>query len=108
LLDIAWAEVFEGQTPPRGPVARLTRMSRRGQRGLSGMVSDARRNRSLRAGIRGFRSAPEATGDEHVRIAREANEKYQRYIAVARKYAEATVTRAPDDVRMSKAHKWGI
>lgn len=108
LLDIAWAEVFEGQTPPRGPAAFLTRMSRRGQRGISSMVSDARRERSLRAGIRGFRAAPEATGDEHVRTAREANEKYRRYIAVAQHYAEATVSRRPNDVRMSKVHKWGI
>lgn len=108
LLDIAWAEVFEGQTPPRGLMALLTRVSRRGQRGLSGMVNDARRNRSLRAGIRGLRGAPKSVGDEHVRIAREANEKYRRYIAVTQHYAEATVTRPPDDVRMSKMHKWGI
>lgn len=108
LLDIAWAEVFEGQVAPRGIVSFLSSMSRRGQRGMSGMVNAFRRKRTLLAGIEGFRTAPLSSGDEHVRIARDANAKYRRYIAFAQQYAAVTVCRRSDEVRMNKSHKWGI
>ncbi|SMY13229.1 DUF6270 domain-containing protein [Brevibacterium jeotgali] len=108
LLNVAWAEVFEGQMPPRRIMSRVSSVSRRGQRGLRGAVRAFRRERTLRSGIDGFRSAPRSPGDEYVRIAREANEKFERYVSVARDYATVTISRVSDDVRMNKSHRWGI
>lgn len=108
LLDIAWAEVFEGQAPPRGIVSSLTAAERGARRKVGHFLHTTKRERSLRAGLLGINAAPRSKGDEHVRVARDANARARRYIAEARKLASATISRPARAVRMSRSHKWGI
>lgn len=108
LLDIAWAEVFEGQTRPQGLVSSLGGVARRSQRKVSHMLRVSKRERSIISGIIKFNAAPTPLGDRYVRLARDANVRYRRYIDEAQKFASVTVQRTANDVRMNKSHKWGI
>lgn len=108
LLDIAWAEVFEGQTPPHGLVSFVSSAGRRSQRKAGHFLRTIKRERSVVAGVAGLSAAPTTTGDGYVKVAREANYKYRRYIETAQKLANVTIRRTSDAVRMNRTHKWGI
>lgn len=108
LLDTAWAEVFEGQSPPHGLASFLSSVGRRSQRKMGHFLRTVKRERSVAAGVVGLSAAPSTTGDGYVKIAREANKRYRRYVDTAQKLADATIRRTADAVRMNKSHKWGI
>lgn len=108
LLDVAWASVFEGQTQPQGKIAQLRRAGRRSQQSIAHFVRTARQERSIIAGAAKMSTRPMSQGDELLRIARDANRRYRRYIEEAHRHVSVTVTRRPEDVRMNKGHQWGI
>lgn len=108
LLDVAWAEVFEGQTPPKGIRSYVSGIGRRSFRYASHLLRTMRRAESIKGGIACLAAAPSSPGDMHVRIARRANEEYRRYIEEAAKLVDAVVHRGSADVRMNMSHKWGI
>lgn len=108
LLDIAWAEVFEGQTRPRGLASYLSATRRRGQRKVRNFLRTIDRYRSIKAGVKALSAPVAAPGDEYMRVAREANADYRRYIEEAESHVDATIRRTADAVRMKKSHKWGI
>lgn len=108
LLDIAWAGVFEGQPAPKGLLSLLSRATRRAQKIGSQLLRTTKRERSLIAGVAGVGSIPPSVGDLHVTTARDANAKYRRYIVEAEDRTDIAVQRSADDVRMNRAHKWGV
>lgn len=108
LLDIAWASVFEGQVTRYGVVGQVRRAGRRSQRGIAHFVRTVRRDRSIISGATKMSDRPASQGDEYVRVARDANAKYRRYIEEATRHVSVTVSRSREDVRMNRAHRWGI
>lgn len=108
LLDIAWAEVFEGQTPPHGLASLFSSVARRSQRMAGHFLRTVKNERSVVAGVTRLSAAPLTAGDGYVKVAREANDGYRRYIDTAQNHADVTIRRTADAVRMNKAHKWGV
>lgn len=107
-LDIAWAEVFDGQPLPRGARSLVGSAGRRVKRGAREMLRSVARGRSLSSSLEKLMS-PEATRAERLSTsARRANKKSNRYAQYAVTKSDAIITRTADAVRMNPAHRWGI
>lgn len=106
-LDVAWAEVFEGQRAPQGPLSVLGSAFRKSKSKISSGLHAAQRDRSLWSGISNLRNSPVPPGDEHVRIVRDANSSYKRYAEYAESLSSITIKRSRKEVRMGRHHRWG-
>lgn len=120
LLDIAWAEAYDGSRLPRGIRSELGRTFRRTQRGWQHFSQAVGRGDSLATAAHSFFSPP-ATPAEQLSIeAREGNAQFRRYRMAAREaFCASTnprmsvqnrryvVHRVRDEVRTSADHRWG-
>lgn len=108
LLDIAWAEVFDGQPLPRGPRWFAGSVGRRMRRGAREMSRAVVRGESFTSSV-GRLLSPHTTRAENLfAVSRQANEDTRRYVHHAANKVDAVITRTVDAVRMESDHKWGI
>lgn len=107
-LDIAWAEVSEGQSLPRGIRSVAGTIGRRVKRGTRQMSRSVVRGESLDIAVRGLVSPGQTRAEKIAEVSRRENQRYQRYAAFAAKWATATVRRTSADVRMNPEHRWGV
>ena len=108
LLDIAWAEVADGQSLPRGMRSLAGFTGRRFKRGARQMSRSVVRGESLDVAFKGLVSPGQTRAEEIAKIAKRENERYRRYAAYAKEWVSATISRTSADVRMNPEHKWGF
>lgn len=108
LLDIAWAEVADGQDLPRGPRSLAGSVSRRTQRGMRLMTRSVTRGESLGRALRELVAPGRTRSEEIAEIARLENKRYRRYVEFAEKWADGIICRDVSEVRMNPDHKWGL
>lgn len=108
LLDIAWAEVADGQSLPRGIRSVAGAIARRVKRGTRQMSRSVVRGDSLDIAVKGLVSPGQTRAEEIAEISRRENQRYRRYAAFAEQWATATIHRTPADVRMNPEHRWGM
>ena len=108
LLDIAWAEAFDGQPVARGAWSIAGTVGRRTWRGARGMSRAVRRGEPLIKSIKMF-VAPEPSRAESLSlISRKANRASRRYVQHAATRVDGVVERKSDSVRMDLSHRWGL
>ena len=107
-LDIAWAEVADGQSLPRGLRSVAGSIGRRAKRGARQMSRSVVRGESLDIAIRGLISPGRTRAEEIAALSRQENQRYRRYAAFAEQWAAATIRRTSADVRMNPEHRWGV
>lgn len=107
-LDIAWAEVADGQSLPRGVRSVAGTIGRRVKRGTRQMSRSIVRGESLDTAVRGFVNPGRTRAEEIVEVSRRENQKYRRYANFAMQHVAITIHRSTADVRMNLEHKWGV
>ena len=107
-LDIAWAEVFDGQSLPRGVRSVAGSIGRRVKRGARQVSRSIVRGESLDTAFRGLRSPGHTRAEEIAIVSQRENQRYKRYAAVVERWVTATVRRTSADVRMNPEHRWGV
>lgn len=108
LLDIAWAEVSDGQGLPRGIRSVAGSVGRRVQRGKRQMTRSIVRGESLDAAVRGLVRPGRTRAEEIAWTSKRENQRYRRYAAFAAEWVTATIRRTSADVRMNSEHRWGV
>lgn len=108
LLDIAWAEVADGQSLPRGARSLAGSVGRRVKRGGRQMSRSVLRGEPLHFAFKGLVNPGQTRAEEIAAIAQRENERYRRYSAYAKERVLATISRTSADVRMNPEHKWGF
>lgn len=107
-LDIAWAEVSDGQSLPRGVRSVAGTLGRRVKRGARQMSRSIVRGESLDVAVRGLVDPGRTRAEEIAEVARRENLRYQRYAAFVEHWVTATIRRTSADVRMNPEHRWGM
>lgn len=108
LLDIAWAEVFEGQDLPRGPKTSMGRVGRKVKRGAREMTRAISRGESLLSSAERLVAPSETRAEQLITHSRRANVETRRYVEVAESLVDVVIRRTVHEVRMSPDHRWGI
>lgn len=108
LLDIAWAEVFEGQDSPRGPKALMGLLSRKVKRGTREMTRAVARGESLVSSVGRMVTPADTRAEQLIADSRRANVETRRYVQVAESLVDAVIRRTVGEVRMNSEHKWGV
>jgi hypothetical protein len=106
-LDIAWAEVFDGQELPRGLRSSAGLVLRRAQRRYRNLSRALDRGEPVVDAVRSMTAPGRTRSETLIAQAQEANELYKRYSDFARRYAHHTVHRSVGDVRIGTDHRWG-
>lgn len=107
-LDIAWAEVADGQSLPRGIRSVAGAVGRRVKRGARQMSRSVIRGDSLDTAVKGLVSPGRTRAETIIEVSQRENQRYRRYAAFAEQWATATVRRTSADVRMDPGHRWGM
>ncbi|WP_087004455.1 DUF6270 domain-containing protein [Brevibacterium yomogidense] len=107
-LDIAWAEVSDGQSLPRGVRSVAGTIGRRVKRGTRQMSRSVVRGESLDIAFSGLVSPGHTRAEEIAKVSRRENQRYKRYAAFAERWMTATIRRTSAEVRMNPEHKWGV
>lgn len=108
LLDIEWASALEGAQHPQGDlVSQLGRQWRKLQRGTREATRSMSSGGSLMQALGQLRTVKPTEAEEFADRAKQANGDYIRYRKVAADAAAAVVTRASNEVRIGRDHKWG-
>lgn len=108
LIDIEWAGAIDGAHHPQGDsMAKLGRRWRRLQRGSREMSRRLSRGEGVAEALTSLRHVRPTEAEEYADRAAEANADYVRYRSFASSMVSSTVTRASDQVRINKEHKWG-
>lgn len=107
-MDIAWAEVADGQSLPRGVRSVAGSVGRRVRRGTRQMSRSIVRGESLDSAVKGLVNPGRTRAEEIAEVSRRENQKYRRYASFAQKFVESTIRRTVADVRMNPEHKWGF
>ncbi|WP_269770464.1 DUF6270 domain-containing protein [Brevibacterium yomogidense] len=108
LLDIAWAEAFDGRPVARGARSIAGNVGRRMWRGVREMSRAITRGEPLAKSVRRFISPVSSRAETLSLISRQANRDSRRYVRHAAERVDNVVERKPDSVRMDFAHRWGI
>lgn len=108
LLDIAWAEVSDGQSLPRGIRSVAGSLGRRVKRGTRQMSRSVVRGDSLDTAVRGLISPGSTRAEEIAELSRRENQRYRRYATFAEGWVTTTIRRTSADVRMNPKHRWGV
>lgn len=108
LVDIAWAELLDGEESSHPIISAAGRIQRKAVRA----GREAKRVWARGEGIAGVIGAvsrpPEPVGEESRENARRANVARLRYSAEAARHVDAVVALDSDDVRMDPDHQWGL
>lgn len=108
LLDIEWARALEGAQHPQGDLAsQLGRQWRKLQRGTREATRSMSGGGSLMQALGQLRAVKPTEAEEFADRAKQANGDYIRYRKVATDAVAAVVTRASNQVRIGRNHKWG-
>src|SRR5699024_2403723 len=108
LLDIAWAEVFDGQPLPRGARAIIRSVGRRARRGARQMSRSLARCKPLSSSLEKLVSPDPTQAENLSAVSRKANKDSRRYVLHMASKVDSIITRTADTVRMDSGHRWGI
>ena len=108
LLDIAWAEVAEGQRRPHGLRTVGGSIARRLKRGSRTMSREIIRGEPFVTAVRGLVSPAASKAEELAAESQRQNRNYRRYVEFAERMTDATIQRSATSVRMDPRHKWGL
>ncbi|WP_051297635.1 DUF6270 domain-containing protein [Brevibacterium album] len=108
LLDIAWAEVFDGQEMPGGVRSYLGARGRRLRRGYREAVQSLARGGTMKHAVKRFASVGPTEAEALAASSRTANGEYRRYAAEAGERVTEVISRTVADVRMDSEHRWGV
>lgn len=108
LLDIAWAEVTDGQSLPRGIRSLAGTVSRRTKRGARLMSRSVARGEGLGVAFMELVCPGQTRAEEIAEVARRENQRYRRYVGYAQEFVAGTISRSAAEVRMNPEHRWGL
>lgn len=108
LLDIAWAEVADGQNIPHGVRAFGGSVARRLKRGSRMMTREITKGQPLTTAARLFVKPGMPKTEVLAAESRRQNKNYRRYIEFAQRHVSGSIRRSSAHVRMDTEHKWGV